>query len=55
MKQAESILHGNPFVRASYGLLLASLAVGAITAPFNLKVAILPSMLVFGWSQIGGL
>jgi hypothetical protein len=45
----------NPFVRSSYALLLSALAVSIVTAAFNLKVALLPWVLVFGWSQIGGL
>jgi hypothetical protein len=45
----------NPFVRASYALLLSGLVVGIVAARFSLKAALLPAVLVFGWSQIGGL
>lgn len=52
MRGAES---GNPFARPSHLVLLSGLVVGTVAAPFNLKVALLPMALVFGWSQIGGL
>jgi len=52
MRRAEP---GNPFAPASHLVLLSSLIVGTVAAPFNLKVALLPTALVFGWSQIGGL
>jgi hypothetical protein len=45
----------NPFTLSSYALLLSGLVVGVVAAPFNPKVALLPTVLVFGWSQIGGL
>jgi hypothetical protein len=45
----------NPFARADYALLFAGLVAGMVAAPFNLRGALLPAALVFGWSQIGGL
>lgn len=44
----------NPFTTANYVVLLGALLFGASAIPFNLKVALLPAAVVFGWSQIGG-
>jgi hypothetical protein len=52
MRTTESL---NPFIRPSYALLLGGLVVGVVAAPFNLKVGLVPAVLVFGWSEIGGL
>jgi len=55
MISASSISTSNPFVRASYVLLFAGLAAGILAVPFSLRIALLPAVVVFGWSQIGGL
>ena len=44
----------NPFVLASYALLLVGLALAIITLRFNLHLALLPAAVIFGWTQIGG-
>ncbi len=55
MISAFSISTLNPLVRASYVLLSIGLAVGIAGIPLNLRLALLPSAVIFGWSQIGGL
>ena len=55
MINAFSISTPNPLVRASYVLLFAGLASGAVTLPFGPRAALLPAAAIFGWSQIGGL
>jgi len=41
--------------RVTYALLLACLALGLAALPFNVRFALLPAAIAFGWSQIGGL
>ncbi len=48
-------LASNPFVLASYLLLLAGLTVVMAATPFSLHLALLPGAVIFGWCQIGGL
>ena len=55
MSSAFSIPSTNGLVRASYGLLIASLVIGAVTAVFSPRTSFLAAALIFGWSQIGGL
>ncbi len=53
MRSAVPIL--NPFVQASYALLFAGLAAGAMGLLFSPRLALLPAAAVFGWAQMGGL
>jgi hypothetical protein len=50
-----AVLSSNPFTRASYTILAACLVVATVATLFDLRLALLPAALVFGWSQIGGL
>ncbi len=50
-----AVLSTNPFTRASYAILVVGLAAGTIAMAFDLRLALLPAAVVFGWSQIGGL
>jgi hypothetical protein len=41
--------------RFTYALALTSCGIGAATLPFRARLALLPTAVAFGWSQIGGL
>jgi hypothetical protein len=41
--------------RANYVLLVANLAAGLLVGFYNVRAALIPAAVVFGWSQIGGL
>jgi hypothetical protein len=50
-----TISKSSPFTRASYAVLVVGLTLGTVVMPFDLHLALLPAVLIFGWSQIGGL
>jgi hypothetical protein len=41
--------------RFTWALLLASFVCGLVAVCFNVRLALLPAAVIFGWSQIGGL
>lgn len=43
----------NPFTRSAYALLAAAAAAALAAAGADLRLALLPAALVFGWTQIG--
>lgn len=55
MKGANIITSATPQILAGYTVLFASLTIGLLILPFSLKLALLPSAVLAGWSQIGGL
>jgi hypothetical protein len=44
----------DPLLRVGYGLLLLAAVVGVLLVPAGPRFALLPAVVVFGWSQIGG-
>ena len=42
-------------LRVSYALLLMALAAGIIALRYEIRFALIPAAVVFGWTQIGGL
>ncbi len=50
-----SISQPNPLARASYLILSAGLAAGILALPLSPLAALLPAVVIFGWSQIGGI
>jgi hypothetical protein len=55
MKAVNVIASTTPQVLAGYTVLFASLTVGFLILPFSLQLALLPTAVLAGWSQIGGL
>ncbi len=55
MRASTDTSNEDRLVRASYALLLVGLAVTATVVRFDLRAALLPLAVVFGWLQIGGL
>jgi hypothetical protein len=45
----------NALVRTGYLILLIGTAVGLSVAAFSPRAALLPTAVIFGWVQIGGL
>lgn len=55
MKEMKMATQLDSQAKAGHGVLFASLTVGVLFLPFNLKLALLPAAILAGWSQIGGL